>query len=92
MYREVRMVEITEVLRLWRAGVPKKRIAARLGLDPKTVRRYVTAKNIAGSTHLATTLTRPRAWQRAARQGGGTLLPRLCSPSCARHSYASCVY
>jgi hypothetical protein len=41
MYREVRMVEITEVLRLWRAGVPKKRIAARLGLDPKTVRRYV---------------------------------------------------
>jgi transposase len=42
MYREVRMVEITEVLRLWRAGVPKKRIAARLGLDPKTVRRYVS--------------------------------------------------
>jgi hypothetical protein len=28
MYREVRMVEITEVLRLWRDGVPKKRIAA----------------------------------------------------------------
>ena len=51
-----------------------------------------TAKKIAGSTHLATTLTRPRAWQRAARQGGGTLLPRLCSPSCAGHSYASCVY
>lgn len=42
MYREVRMVEITEVLPLWRAGVAKKRIAARLGLDPKTVRRYVT--------------------------------------------------
>jgi len=42
MYREVRMVEITEVLRLWRDGVPKKRIAARLGLDPKTVRRYIT--------------------------------------------------
>lgn len=41
MYREVRMVEITEVLRLWRDGVPKRRIAARLGLDPKTVRRYV---------------------------------------------------
>ncbi len=41
MYREVRMVEVTEVIRLWRDGVPKKRIAARLGLDPKTVRRYV---------------------------------------------------
>ena len=33
------------------------------------------------STRLATTLTPPRAWQRTARQGGGTLLPRLCSPS-----------
>ena len=47
MYREVTMVEITEVLRLWRDGVPKKRIAARLGLDPKTVRRYIsTAEGI----------------------------------------------
>ena len=34
--------QITAVLRLRRAGVPKKRIAARLGLDPNTVRRYVT--------------------------------------------------
>jgi hypothetical protein len=59
---------------------------------PVSAAKSHTAKNIAGSTHLATTLTRPRAWQRAARQGGGTLLPRLCSPSCARHSYASCVY
>lgn len=42
------MVEITEVLRLWRDGVPKKRIAARLGLDPKTVRRYVTVAEETG--------------------------------------------
>src|SRR5262245_18428412 len=42
MYREARLVELTEALRLWRAGVPKKHIAARLGIDPKTVRRYVT--------------------------------------------------
>lgn len=48
MYREVTMVEITEVLRLWRDGVPKKRIAARLGLDPKTVRRYVTTAEAVG--------------------------------------------
>ena len=59
---------------------------------PYSTAKSHTAKNIAGSTHPATTLTRPRAWQRAARQGGGTLLPRLCSPSCARHSYANCVY
>ncbi|MFQ5515884.1 MAG: transposase [Myxococcota bacterium] len=42
-YREVTMVEIREVLRLWLAGVPKKVAARRLGLDPKTVRRYVAA-------------------------------------------------
>lgn len=41
MYREVTMLEVTEVLRLWLSGTPKKRIAAQLGLDPKTVRRYV---------------------------------------------------
>lgn len=41
MYREVTMLELKEVLRLWRAGLPTKRLAARLGLDPKTVRRYL---------------------------------------------------
>jgi DNA-binding CsgD family transcriptional regulator len=39
MYREVSMMEIREVLRLRGDGVAKKRIAAQLGLDPKTVRR-----------------------------------------------------
>ena len=41
MYREVTMLEVTEVLRLWLGGMPKKRIAAQVGLDPKTVRHYV---------------------------------------------------
>src|SRR5439155_3525074 len=40
-YREVTMIEITEVLRQWLAGARHKQIARRLGLDPKTVRRYV---------------------------------------------------
>lgn len=35
------MLEIKEVLRLWQAGIAKKRIAAQLGIDPKTVRRYI---------------------------------------------------
>jgi len=35
------MLEIKEVLRLWQAGIAKKRIAAQLGVDPKTVRRHV---------------------------------------------------
>ncbi len=50
MYREVTMVDITEVLRLWLAGLPKKRIATQLGLDPKTVRHYV---QVAEQTGLA---------------------------------------
>jgi transposase len=47
-YREVTMVEIKEVLRLWRAGIKKKRIAAQLTLDVKTVRRYVGAAERSG--------------------------------------------
>jgi transposase len=48
MYREVTMVEVTEVLRLWRAGLPRKRLTAQLGLDIKTVRRYLAAAGAAG--------------------------------------------
>jgi transposase len=40
-YREITMLEIKELLRLWLAGAGNKTIAARLGIDPKTVRRYV---------------------------------------------------
>jgi hypothetical protein len=47
-YREVAMVDVKEVLRLWMAGVARKRIAAQLGLDPKTVRRYVRMAGRAG--------------------------------------------
>lgn len=39
-YREVTMVEVKEALRQWLLGAAKKTVAARLGLDPKTVRRY----------------------------------------------------
>jgi transposase len=40
-FREVRVLEVKEVLRLSRDGVAKKRIARQLGLDVKTVRRYL---------------------------------------------------
>ena len=50
-YREVTVFEVKEVLRLWFAGAgKKKRIAAQLGLDPKTVRRYLKAALAAGIT------------------------------------------
>src|SRR6516165_8911327 len=48
MYREVTMIELREALRLWQEHLPKKQIAARLGLDPKTVRRYVRAAEAVG--------------------------------------------
>jgi transposase len=47
-YREVTMVEIKEVLRLWRAGGKKKQIAKQLTMDVKTVRRYVAAAEDCG--------------------------------------------
>src|SRR5438045_306435 len=42
-HREVTLLEVKEVLRLWLSGIPKKRVAALLGYDPKTVRRYLKA-------------------------------------------------
>src|SRR6266498_3885568 len=49
-YREVTMLEVKEVLRLWLTGVRKKRIAAQLGLNVKTVRRYLRAAQAHGLT------------------------------------------
>jgi transposase len=47
-YREVTMLELKEVLRLWVAGAGKKPIATQLGLDVKTVRRYLRAAERCG--------------------------------------------
>lgn len=49
-FREVTVLEVKEVLRQWLAGAGKKKIAARIGLDPKTVRRYVGAGEACGLT------------------------------------------
>ncbi len=49
-YREVTRVETREVLRQWVGGAGCKRVAARLGLDVKTVRRYVRAAQALGLT------------------------------------------
>ena len=60
MYREVTMIEFKEVLRLWHEQMPKKRIAAHLGLDPKTVRRYLSAAEAAGLRAPLETLSEER--------------------------------
>lgn len=47
-YRELHMVEMVEVLRLWKSGMGFRAVARRTGSDRKTVRRYVAAAVEAG--------------------------------------------
>lgn len=42
-FREVTMLEVKEVLRLWMSGRPKKAIGRQLGIGRNTVRRYIRA-------------------------------------------------
>src|SRR6266851_1076803 len=73
-YREVTMLEVKEVLRLWLDGVPKKRIAAQLRVDRKTVRRYVAAAVARGLAPGAGQPRRaPRHRRAAARPGRAAL-------------------
>lgn len=48
VYREVHVIEVSELLRQWSIGEPVRAMARRLGLDRKTVRRYVEAAAAAG--------------------------------------------
>ena len=47
-FREVTMVEVKEILRLWLMGVSKRHIAQQLGFDVKTVRRYLAIARAQG--------------------------------------------
>ena len=47
-FREVTMLEVKEILRLWLTGVPKKEVARQLSLDVKAVRRYLAAAKMRG--------------------------------------------
>lgn len=49
-YREINMIEITEVLRRWQAGQSCRSIAQETGLDRKTVGRYLAAARSAELT------------------------------------------
>lgn len=53
MFREVPMVEVREVLRLWLMGHGLREIARLVQVDRKTVRRYVAAGAAAGLTQEA---------------------------------------
>ena len=47
-YRELSVVAIVEMLRLWQSGLGHRAVADRLGVDRKTVRRYVEAATAVG--------------------------------------------
>ena len=47
-FREVSVVEVVEVLRVWLEGLGLRRVAERAGVDRKTARRYVEAAQAAG--------------------------------------------
>ena len=47
-YKEVLRVEISEVIRRWRAGHSQRRIASGTGLSRDTVARYITAAAVLG--------------------------------------------
>jgi len=46
--RQFVVIDIVEVLQHWHAGRPKSVVASSLGIDPKTVRKYVTRAEEAG--------------------------------------------
>jgi hypothetical protein len=46
--RKFEVIDVVEVLQHWHAGRPKSVVAASLGVDPKTVRKYVKSAEEAG--------------------------------------------
>jgi hypothetical protein len=48
MYREVSVIEVRELLRVWMSGAGLRRVAALAGVDRKTARSYTNAAALAG--------------------------------------------
>lgn len=46
--RQIEVIDVVEVLQHWQAGRPKSVLATSLGIDPKTVRKYVAPAEAAG--------------------------------------------
>ena len=65
--RTFTMIDVTEILEHWYAGRPKVEVARSLGVDAKTVRRYVAAAEAAGMVPGGPPVT-PEQWRALARQ------------------------
>jgi hypothetical protein len=71
-YREVGVIEVREVLRLWGLGRGFRAIAFLSGIDRKTVRRYIGAAEQAG-------LTREAAGEEISEELIGRVIAEVCS-------------
>jgi hypothetical protein len=79
--RTFAVIDIVEILIHWHAGRPKAEIADSLGVDRKTVRKYVAAAEAAGITPGGPALSHEQ-WSVLARQWFPELLiPGLRCPS-----------
>ena len=56
--RQFKVIDIAEVLQHWHAGRPKAVVATSLGVDPKTVRKYVAKAEAAGLVPGGPTISR----------------------------------
>lgn len=52
------MIDVVEILQHWHAGRPKTVVASSLGIDPKTVRKYIAPAEAAGLVPGGPTLSR----------------------------------
>src|SRR2546430_16759553 len=66
--RTFTMVDVTEILQHWYAGRPKVEVARSLGVDAKTVRRYVAPAEAAGMAPGGPPVTQEQ-WRGAGRRG-----------------------
>ena len=73
------MIDVTEILEHWYAGRPKVEVARSLGVDAKTVRRYVAPAEAAGTAPGGPPVT-PEQWRALARQW----FPAVAGPACGR--------
>ena len=75
------MVDVTEILQYWYAGRPKVEVARSLGVDAKTVRKYVAAAEACGLAPGGPPVT-GEAWRAMAREWFPSLAgTRLRAPS-----------
>ncbi len=73
------MVDVTEILQHWYAGRPKVEVARSLGVDAKTVRRYVAPAEAAGMAPGGPPVAEEQ-WRALARQW----FPQVAGPGSGR--------